>query len=202
MEGYLLTNNLSAALGIVATLFQLYGYYLYAKGLLKNKKYSPNRVSWLIWTYGSAFEAITYVGMSGDIYKNIFPIACNIACIITCVIVFKKGRYRKLSLVDYLCFIIDIASILVWWKYQSATYAHLVVMTSVAVSYFPTLFSVWEKHTSENYQAWKMWNIGYALAGLVVLLRWNKWEDMVYPATYLFFGLMITAIIRHRAARY
>jgi len=176
-------------LAISAGILQILGYYFYTRNILKTNQ-TPNLASWIIWGYGSLIESISYIQMADDEVKSILPIVCCIACIITVIIIVQNKRFQNLDTIDYLCITIDILSMIVWWWY-GATKGHMVVMAGVGLSFIPMIKGLWLNQTSEKPLPWLIWCIAYTIAILVVIMRWEKWEDLIYPVSYLFFGTIV-----------
>jgi hypothetical protein len=191
--------DLSVLLGILSGVLQLVGYWLYARHLLRSE-IRPNSASWFIWAYGSLVEASSYFEMSGDVVKSILPMTCAVACIVTFFLIMRVGQFKKLKTLDYVCVAIDVTALIVWWVYQSATYAHLVAMSSVIISFVPIIWDTWSDPRSEKPMPWLVWTTAYAVATAVVFMRFEKWEDVVYSGMYFVCHIPVLLISRYKTA--
>lgn len=191
--------ELSVLLGILSGVLQLIGYWIYVRSMLRTE-IRPNSASWFIWAYGAAIETTSYFEMSGDVVKSILPIACTFASIATFVLMLKVGQFKKLKTLDYICVGIDLLALVVWWLYHSATYAHLVAMSSVIISFIPIIWDTWNDPRSEKPLPWLIWSSAYAVATIVVFMRFEKWEDVVYSGMYFVCHLPVLLISQYKTA--
>ncbi len=141
----------------------------------------PNPASWSIWAFASILNLISYAEMTGDWPKVILPAACSVMNMITFLACLFKGRLRKLKTIEWTILIFDAAIVLFWWFSKSALYANLLLQVSSLISFLPLIFDVWKKPSIEKPMPWLLWTVGYMLLFSIVLLRWEKWEDAVYP---------------------
>ncbi len=171
----------SNALAWGAVGLQLSAYAIYVRRALRSKV-RPNTASWLIWAYGGLLETTSYVVMSEDWTKSLLPAACNLASLATFAVLLGKGRFERISLWEWGCVVIDVSALLVWWHWHSAIWAHLVTQASIPVSFAPILIAVWRGQTGERPMPWALWSASYALGAAVVVLRWEQWPEIVFPA--------------------
>ncbi len=173
-------ENLCLVIGIMAGIIQIIGYVLYMRNAFSGSIF-PNPASWSIWAFASILNLISYAEMTGDWPKIILPAACsvmNMATFLTCLF---KGRLRKLRMIEWTILFLDIVIVLFWWLSKSATLTNLLLQASTLISFLPLICDVWKNPSIEKPTPWLLWTLGYALLFSIVLLRWKKWEDAVYP---------------------
>lgn len=173
---------IGVVLGVVAALVQLAGYAIYVQKIRTSR---PNTASWLIWVYGSGLEAVSYVVMSRDWVKSLLPVACSMACMATFFAILGRGKFGRISGWEWICVGFDVSAIFVWWRWQSATWAHLVMQAGVPLSFAPLFVAVWRQPKQESPLPWAVWSLAYALGLAAVILRWDKWPEVVYALNYL-----------------
>lgn len=183
----------SIVLGIVAGLFQIAGYFDYFKKIGAGR-IKPNAASWSIWAFGAVLESTSYVFVTGDWVKNLLPIACAACAVLLFLICLKRGHFGAISRFEWVLIVADCIAIFVWWWFESATYANFLLVLTAVISFVPIIIHVWKDATVEHAWPWFLWSSAYALLGVVVLLRWEKWEDLVYPAVFLVLHLIVAIL--------
>lgn len=183
----------SVALGIFAGLLQIAGYFDYFKkiGIGRIK---PNAASWSIWAFGAVLESASYVFVTGDWVKNILPIACAVCAVSLFLICLKRGHFEKVTRFEWILVIADCIAIFVWWWFESAVYANLLLVLTAIVSFIPIIMHVWKDPKAEHARPWFLWTYAYATLALVVVFRWEKWEDFVYPGIFLILHLIVAVL--------
>ena len=183
----------SIALGVLASLLQISGYFDYFKkiGLGRIK---PNAASWSIWAFGAVLESSSYVFVTGDWVKNLLPIACALCAVALFLICLKRGHFEPITRFEWALIVADCIAIFVWWWFESATYANFLLILTAIISFVPIIFHAWKDPTVEHAQPWFLWTIAYAVLGVVVSLRWEKWEDLVYPGIFFILHLIVAIL--------
>lgn len=188
---------IAESLGVLAAIFQLVAYGVYAHRLLRDKV-QPNTASWLIWAYGGVLEAWSYLAMSGDWIKSLMPVACSAACVGTFLLILGKGRLQRLAPWEWACVGFDVVSMFVWWWWGSAMWAHLLMQASVPVSFVPILIAVSRDPSSETPLPWALWCMAYVFGMGAVLLRWNDWPEAVYSVNYFIWTVAVLVLSKAR----
>lgn len=181
------------ALGIFAGLLQIAGYVSYFKkiGIGRVK---PNAASWGIWAFGAVLESSSYVFATGDWVKNILPIACSASAVVLFFICLYRGHFEKLTKFEWFISTLDCFAILIWWHYESAVYANLFLVLTAVISFVPIIAGVWKDPMVEDSYPWFLWTIAYSVLALVVILRWEKWEDIVYPGIFIILHVAVAVL--------
>jgi hypothetical protein len=191
------------AFGVAAGLFQLYAYWLYARKISRGR-IKPNTASWSIWAFSAVLESVNYIAVTQDWVKSLLPTACALSAILLFIYCLHRGHFKPLSRFDWSIVILDNIAILVWWFYQSAEYANLLLILSGVVSFVPIIREAYRDPKSEDATAWYWWSLAYFCLVLTVLLRFEEWIDIAYPLSFLalhFIVALLASDIRPRLQR-
>lgn len=190
--------DLAISLSIMAGLLQLLAFAIYNKQILQETS-QPNTATWTLWFFLTILNASSYLSMSGDWVKCILPFVSSIACVLTFLFSLSKGKFSKLDPWDSIALLIGITAGIVWWYSKSATYANLILQTSIAISFIPTYRGVWKNPLKERALPWYLWSLAYLLLLYVVLLRWSgQYQDLVYPVSGLVFHAMVGVLTNRK----
>lgn len=184
---------LAIALGILSSIVHLIAYFSYYRKINVGRV-KPNATSWSVWALGSVLESASYVGVTGDWVKNLLPICCAISAVILFFYCLHKGHFSKLRKFEGYLLVFDCVALLVWWWYQSAFYANILFVAIAIISFIPIIWGVWVNPMVEDSLPWYLWTCAYFLLVLVILFRWNKWEDLVYPLMFLLLHLTVAIL--------
>lgn len=178
--------QVSVALSIAAGLLHIVAFVFYNKQMLQ-KTSCPNAATWTLWVSLTILNVTSYKSMSGDWIKAILPITSSAACILTYMFATYKGKFFWPDKWDSIVFATGAVAGLVWWYFQSATYANLILQISIAISFVPTLRGVWSNPQKEKAAPWLIWGTAYILMIAVICLRWQPghYKDLVYPINCL-----------------
>jgi hypothetical protein len=178
-------------LGIAAGVLQLVAFGLYNKQVFQGTS-TPNTATWTLWAFLTVLNASSYAAMTADLAKSILPIASALAGLGTFSYALFAGKFRRIDPWDWLVLSIGIVSGLVWWWYQSATYANLIVVGAVVVSFVPLYRGLLKNPALEKALPWYVWTTAYVVLTVVGILRWKgQYQDLVYPVSMLFLHLAV-----------
>jgi hypothetical protein len=181
---------ISIFLGAVGGVLQIGGYILYAKKITAGRV-KPNAASWGIWTFGAALETASYIGVTGDWVKNILPIICALSAIIFFFYCLHRGYFGKVDNFEKIIVVLDIFAIFIWWLFESAVYANFLLIATAIISFIPIIRHVWKDPMVEDTRPWLLWTTAYTILLVVVILRYEKWEDLVYPIVFIPLHLIV-----------
>lgn len=181
------------ALSIIAAAIHVVAFTIYINDMLA-KRTQPCTATLAIWAFGSFLALLTYDAVTQDWVKETVAYTDVIGCIVLFIIAWRKKILPNVDKTDYYIIVTDIIAIAVWQIFHSATHAYLVFQASAALSVIPTYRKVWKEPNSENVLVWSLWGTAYFISAIVVILRWTKWEDMVFPINYALFHYATAAI--------
>lgn len=168
---------LAIASGIAYTL----AYLDYNRQVIKGAT-RPNSATWLIWSVIAIVSTTSYLKASGDVWKSVIPLLNIGLCMATFVLAVCLKKFKRPDMMDFVALAIGVTAALVWKQYGSAKYANLIVQFAVLAGFVPTWRGILKDPTCEQARPWIIWTVGYILAVIVVILRWNgQWIDIVYP---------------------
>ncbi len=169
---------------------QLIGYLDYGKKTLADK-IKPNSASWGIWAFAAILESVSYIFLTKDWVKNILPVACTISAVVFFLIVLKKGKLSKPSHFELFIVVVDIVILLIWFFTLSPAIANILFVISAVISFIPMMYHTYLNPNNENALPWIIWTLAYFLMSISVVMRWEKWEDFIYPAVFVLLHAVI-----------
>jgi len=190
-------NSLSITLGVMAGLVQIFGYLLYIKKI-NIGRVKPNTASWSIWAFGAVLESSSYIFVTGDWVKNLLPIACAVSAILIFLYCLRNGHFVKPTRFEWSLVFLDCMAIFIWWWYSSAVYANLFLVFIAVVSFIPIIVHAWRDPMVEDATPWFIWTFAYTLLAIVVVVRWEKWEDLVYPLVFIVLHVIVAILALDR----
>ncbi len=192
--------DLTLQLGIAAGVLQLVAFGIYNKQIFQGTSV-PNTATWTLWAFLTVLNASSYAVMTADVAKYILPVASALATIGTFGYSLFAGKFKRMDPWDWLVLAIGMIAGVVWWWYQSATYANLIVIVAVAIAFIPLYRGVWKNPTLEKPLPWYVWTMAYAVVTVVVVLRWKgQYEDLVYPVSMFFLHLAVGLMTLRKTA--
>jgi SET domain len=143
------------------------GYWFYGLSL-RRELVQPSRASWLIWSATTGLEALTYQAVNEGALQNIYFFVSAICCILVTIAIWRHSEWQKPSVTDSICMAICLASIIFWFGFHNAWWAHLLALVAVPISFLPTWISIREDATHERSPSWGLWSIGDATVLLAI----------------------------------
>lgn len=186
--------NIPLAVAVLAVLISAIGFVIYWLQMWKGGSV-PNIATWLLWVFLMSLTASSYFKMSGNLAKSILAPEVFLGCLITLIIAFVIGRFSGLDKFGIIALLLGVFGVFVWWKTNSAFYAHLISLVCNFIAVLPTFRLLWKDPTKEKPLPWAIWVLSYVLMIVVVLMLWeNKWEELAYPALSIFMLSTITIL--------
>jgi hypothetical protein len=175
-------DTLIFLVGILAGLLQVTGYVLYYVPLYKGTT-RPNISGWALWSFGTLVGLLSYKGMTHDWAKIILPILCNLSCLFIFIYALRKGNYKPFDerekRVGKIYFLAAVAALF------TPTYGNLIQQFGTLVSFWPYIKSVRNGTAIEKPLPWFVWAAAYSTLLVVCLLKFNGWQELVYPINCL-----------------
>lgn len=180
-------------LGVIIALTQIAGYYYYYLSVKNGIR--PNTTSWTIWTLGSILDLVSYMALTGDWVKNLLPMACTAASVVLYIHFLSRGKFQKLSTENILIIVSDIIATVLWYLTDSALVGNILLQVSTVISFVPIIKEVYDEDENETPLPWLIWSAAYFMDLILVGLRWEKWGDIVYPATCFVLHLLVWYLV-------
>lgn len=171
----------SEILAIASGIAHILAYLDYNRQVFKGVT-KPNGATWLIWSVIAAVSTTSYLKATGDAWKSVIPVVNIALCISTFIFAVCLKQLKRPDKMDFVAIILGVLAVVVWKQYGSAKYANLIVQFAIIAGFYPTWRAIIKNPLCEYARPWWIWVIGYILATIVVILRWNnQWYDLVYP---------------------
>lgn len=184
-------DNLALALGALAGLVQLAGYWQYNKVMLLGG-HKPNPASWFMWAVGGFTELIVFAGLveygaeevSSARAKEILPAVCAVVAIYTFARIWKRGASLDLDKTDKGIIVFDSLLVGYWFVTKNLLISNLLLGLDMIVSFWPCIDDVRKDPRSEHPSPWRTWTVAYTLLAVVVIIEWEGWLELIYPVVY------------------
>ncbi|HMO79085.1 MAG TPA: hypothetical protein PJ997_01105 [Candidatus Paceibacterota bacterium] len=160
---------------------------------VRSGKIDPNAASWFIWAYGSLLNFATYNIMSGDMVKDILPFMCSVSCMVIFALMVYRNGIGRLDKIDYAIIASDIAVTFIWFLI-GATEANLTLQLTEFISFIPLIRGLLRGTDKEEILPWAIWSVAYTLMTVTVVIRWDKWQDVVYPVVAVVLHMTILVV--------
>ena len=182
-------------LAITAALCHIAAYLDYNRKVFRGET-RPNGATWLIWASLAGLNASSYLVMSSDLVKGIFPVINTALCIGTFVLALYLKKFEWPDNWDLLALATGLVAALAWWKYQSATSANLILQLAIFWGFIPTYRLVWRDPLSEKPRPWWIWVGAYVFLTATVVWRWQgQWQDLAYPVNCLILHCFVPGFV-------
>lgn len=179
--------KLDIVLAIFTSFLHIIGYIVYNYQVMRGSS-KPNTATWFLWSLITILNFTSYNIASGDWVKSLLPTIGALMVITTFLLILFRGKFSKLNKFDNLALVAGLISVLVWWQFNSAVYANLILQIAILIGFVPTYLGVLRNPKNEKPLPWLIWSAVYVLGTIIVLLRWNgQYIDIIYP---LVTGLM------------
>lgn len=186
---------MKAALGGLALILNLIGYFPYIREILKNVV-KPQRTTWGIWTILTTVAAVNQVQNGGG-FSSLFFISTALLVATTFLLSLKYGQGGA-SRVDIVCLFLAICLFAYWAIVQDTRISTLVAVGIDTIALVPTLIKTYRQPETEIYAQWVLAGLG----GLLAMLASPSadWVLIIYPA-YIFIAngsVVATKYLRER----
>ena len=93
---------------------------------------------------------------------------------------------------------LDVLSMIIGFITMSALVANISCQVGTVASFIPILRATAKDPTREKPLPWIIWSAAYGLDVILVITRWEKWGDVVYPATCLVLHILMVTIANRK----
>lgn len=156
----------------------------------------PNRISWLMWAI-APFIA-TAAAKSNGVGWAVLPVfmaGFSPFLIFTASFLTKKA-YWKLSTFDYVCGVLSVLALLLWYVTSDANVAIVFALASDGLASIPTLTKAWRYPKTESIWPFAMGVFG-ASSSLVVATLWT-FSEYAFPIYLLIANIAVLLAIYRR----
>lgn len=189
-------DQLALAIGVLAGLVQLAGYWQYNKIMSQDPAHKPNAATWFMWGAGGVEELIVYAALVQDRSKEILPAVCAVVVTITFLRVWWREGTLSLDRKDWLVIGVDVFVIAFWFVTHDPVASNVLLGMDISISFIPIIKSTLAHPNGERPQPWRTWTSAYALLTLVVVLQWENGWELVYPVVCLVLHCIVWQLAR------
>jgi len=146
-------------------------------------KIEPVPTSWSLWSLIGLAVLLAYRSSGAD--ANVWPAFFGFInpTIIMILSVWKRGRWRKLTVAERFCFLVGLSSLGLWSVLRQdparAQYALYLALIADVCAAIPTIVFVWREPDRDRPFAWVMFAIGYFLA--VFAIQQDTFANWIVP---------------------
>jgi SET domain len=152
----------------------------------------PSRTSWLIWSAITTVEALTYQAVNEGLLQNVIFFMNAASCLFITFAIWRHSTWQKPSAIELLCMALSLAAMIVWFGFQQAQWAHILILAAVPIGFLPTWISAREDKRRELSPAWGLWTLADATT-LLLILRTSEGGAMELP--YILLELVCHATV-------
>jgi hypothetical protein len=141
----------------------------------------PSRASWMIWSCANLTEALTYNALNDGAAQNILFFVSSAACLLITFSIWRHSAWQKPTLLEVLSMGACAIAMAVWVGWQSAAWAHWLLIVMVPISFLPTWANIRKDQTYETSAAWGLWTISdLAILSYVMINIRGSGTDLPY----------------------
>jgi hypothetical protein len=177
-------NDYTPVLGVGAALLHGTAYVLYNIQTHFGQS-KPNPASWSVWTVLAIINAFSFQELSGDLVSTLQSFIGSVACIFTFGYALLNGKFSRLGRKEWFTLAMALLAVMVWWIFQNAAYANMIVLLAILVSFKPTFDGVYKDPFKEVPRSWWLWTLAYGLTTASVLIRHKPLLALLMPVALM-----------------
>ncbi len=181
------------SISILSGIIQFTGYLIYARKVVFGS-IRPNAASWSVWAFGAVIESVSYIYLSQDILKNILPIVCALSAILLFLMCLIRGYFTKITSFETAVVVADVIITIIWALTGSPFVANVLLVLTAVISFVPIITAVYKNPTYERAFPWFVWTVAYVLQLTVVIARFEKPEDLLYPIVFAILHIVVALL--------
>jgi len=152
-------------------------------------KFVPSPVAFAIWLVADVINFFTYTIFSPYwVAPAIMPCSA-LAIVIIGIVKSKKSDRKSLTIIDWVCIGICVASLLVWIL-SNAIWSNMVIQVIIALGFIPMMGNLFKKKTEPLFP-WLLMVIGYTVTMVDTTMGCKNPVELVYPGISLLGSIII-----------
>jgi uncharacterized membrane protein len=188
------------ALFLLSASFGISGYSFYWNDIRK-ESVAPNRWSWLIWSFTTAVEALTYDAANDGGLKSLIFYISAFCCIALAVKIWSQSVWKRVEWNEALCLIASMISLVIWLVFKQTEIAHFIAVGTLPIAFIPTWIAAWRHWQHEDSKSWILWSIGDFLAIMTILSNLKSDTELPYAVMEFVCHGAVAAIVIFRRWR-
>lgn len=198
-----LTSSQLMVIGVIASLLQVWGYFLY----LGNKKIEPNPMTWLMFSYGTVVLTVLEWDKNATLPELLLPLTCSVLGLVVFYRIWSReysitrkfwsgklipqDKFEKITLISDVS--ITIGYIISWGlaisgilseEHRSIAVLVFLILSnlSVLIEFAPIVKETYKNPQKESSEAWVVWTLAYSTLGIVTFSQHGFWSALLlYP---------------------
>jgi hypothetical protein len=156
----------------------------------------PNRVSWLMWAIAPLIG--TAAALSNGVGWAVLPVfmAGFSPFLIFTASFFAKKAYWKLSTFDYVCGVLSVFALFMWWLTKDPNIAIVFAISSDALASIPTILKARKNPETESVWPFIIGTFG-AASSLVIATLWT-FSEYAFPIYLIIVNTMVLLALYQR----
>jgi len=177
------------------TLINLYFTFSYIQAVFKGV-IQPNRITWLMWSIAPLIA--TVAAISNGVGLSVLPVFMSgFTPLLVFMISFaNKNAYWKLSTGDYVCGLMSIFALVVWYISKNPNYAILFAIISDGFAAFPTIVKAWRYPETEEIRAF-IGGLILATSSFFAIETWD-FSALAFPIYLVGLNILMIYAIKHK----
>jgi len=161
-----------------------------------NGTIKPNRVSWLMWSVAPLIA--TAAALSNGVGLSVVPVFMSgfTPLLVFGISFVNKNAYWKLNYTDYVCGLVSLLALVVWYVSKDPNYAILFALISDGFAAIPTVVKSWKYPDTEEIKAY-IGGLILALSSFFAIQVWD-FSALAFPIYLVGLNLIIIAAIKHK----
>jgi len=176
----------------VGAIIHLIGVSLYIKAMFK-RKVKPNKVTWLMWSVAPLIG--TFAALSAGVGLAVIPLfMMGVGSLLVFIIsLFRKNSYWKVNKFDYICGILSVLALVLWYITKEPIIAIIFSILSDFFAAVPTIIKAWKYPETESSSAYIAALLS-ALTSFAAIKVWN-FESLAFPCYLVIFNISAIFLI-------
>ncbi len=175
-------QHLDLVLTISALVLHASAFIVYNVQIARKQSNAPT-ITWLLSAFLSTLNAFTYTELSGDPYKSAFAWVSCAGCILTALHSVFRGEWlmekRQIILITLI-----VSGFTVWKFFADPFLGQVLGLSASFFAIFPLIQVLRKDASLEKALPWIMWTLALTFLAGVVIVRYQKWQDMLFPAFF------------------
>jgi hypothetical protein len=176
---------MTQAIASVASLFNVLSGATYFKQVIRGESI-PNPATWLIWLVVTMMNTASYfLVVEGSFWVSLASMVLAAEILVIFLLALWKGKFTKLGRVEIFSLALSLVIGAFWKLSGNAVVSNLSLQAIFVISFYPTIYNVLQKYSSERSTPWFLAVVSYSLQIVNVFLSPVTLLALTFPAVNL-----------------